>query len=67
MKWTKKSAQEKIVDSPKNVLYVVLHGLVCLIDDNRDTFIADRSTCATIMSTFAAAFLFDIRFKAARP
>jgi hypothetical protein len=30
------STQQKSIDPPKNVLYVVLHGLICLIDEKKN-------------------------------
>jgi hypothetical protein len=33
---TEKSEQRIIAKPPKNVLYVVLHGLICLIDDKKN-------------------------------
>ena len=54
-----KSAHEKIVESPKNVLYVVLHGLICLIDDNLDTFIADLVDMGNDHEYLCGDFLFE--------
>jgi hypothetical protein len=54
-----KNAQEIIIDPPKNVLYVVLHGLICLIDDNRDTFIADLIDMGDDHKYLCGDFLFE--------
>jgi len=58
MNMAKKNAQEQIADPP-NVLYVVLHGLVCLIDDNLDTFIADLVDMGSDHEYICGDFLFE--------
>ena len=55
----KRNAQEKVLDVPQNVLYVVLHGLVCLIDDNRYTFIADLVDMGNEHEYLCGDFLFE--------
>lgn len=55
----KKNAQEKIAEPPKNVLYVVLHGLVCLIDDKSYNFIADLVDMGDDHEYLCGDFLFE--------
>jgi hypothetical protein len=60
MNMTKKmSAQQNVADPPKNVLYVVLHGLVCLIDDNRESFTADLVDMGAEHAYLCGDFLFE--------
>src|SRR6185437_4166978 len=65
MSMAKKSAQEKIVNPPKNVLYVVLHGLICLIDDNRDSFTAALVDMGNDHAYLCGDFLYEDEIESA--
>src|SRR5215469_12969139 len=52
----KKSAQENVAAPPKNVLYVVLHGLVCLVDNGAGFtgYLLDRSADTRVVHEYKA-------------
>ncbi|MGZ4856500.1 MAG: hypothetical protein ACXV5R_13710 [Candidatus Angelobacter sp.] len=56
----KHNTSEQEVAAPRqNILYVVLHGLVCLIDDNQDQFIADLVDMGSDHEYLCGDFLYE--------
>jgi hypothetical protein len=52
-------SENEVADPRPNILYVVLHGLVCLIDDNQDQFIGDLVDMGSDHEYLCGGFLYE--------